>query len=262
MAKLKIRFVLNKGRRGAPLGKLGKISEQAEKFLRALSIDSGVEPKPGEWIAADFENSSVQFDAEYQGAVNEGVAQIFENNAALLADFDPDRDGLNGVVREITALEYAKIGSLIDPDEEIDIGIISHRDGDPKWRKITYSGSQQLKSRVENPIPAIGSVQGIIHSWIKEGATPYVHVRELSTNNLVRVEYQKHQYGTIAAAVQEKNTVILVSGACSYDRLTHGMMRLRLDRLEKTRTLTPLDFDKLFGAFPEFETEEFWEGAG
>lgn len=262
MAKLKIRFVLNKGRHGAPLGKLGRISEQAEKFLRSLAVDCGVPAKAGEWVAADFENHSVQFDAEYQGAVDAGIAQIFEYNMEMLADFDPDRDGLNGRVREATALEYAKIGALIDPDEEVGIGIIPHRGGSPKWRTITYSKSQTLKAKVENPIPAIGAVQGIIHSWIKEGVSPYIRIRELSTNDLVKVEYRRNQYDIIASAMKDKNAVVLVSGACSYDRMSRGIMRMSLERLEKTDSLSPSEFDRLMGAFPEFEfDEEFWEDA-
>lgn len=261
MAKLKIRFVLNKGRHGAPLGKLGRISEQAERFLRALSKDSGVEAKAGEWIAADFENHSVQFDAEYQGAVDAGVAQVFEMKMELLADFDPERDGLNGLVRDVTALEYAKIGSLIDPDEEIGIGIIPHRGGNPKWRAITYSRSESLRTKIESPIPAIGSVQGIVHSWMKGVGAPYIQVRELASNQLVRVEYSQSQYPLIADVMKDKNAVVLVSGACVYDRETHGVTRIKLERIEKANSLSTDDFDRLFGSFPDFDTDDLWEDA-
>jgi len=259
MAKLRIRFTINKGRNGAPLGKLGKISEQADKFLRAISIDCGVHARVGEWVAADFENGSVMFDAAYQGAVDSGVAQIFEHKMEVLADFDSDRDGLNGVIRESTALEYARIGSLIDPDEEIGIEIYPHRGGKPKRRTITYSKSQTLKTKVENPIPAYGSVQGIIHAWVKGVETPYVQVRELATNNLIKVEYARDQYSNIAKAMTEKNTVVLIAGECSYDQVSRGIMRMKLDRISESSSLSTMDFDNLFGAFKEFETDGFWE---
>ena len=261
MAKLRIRFVLNKGRRGAPLGKLGRISEQAERFLRALANDCGVDAKPGEWIAADFQNNSVQFDAEYQGAVDLDVALIFERNMEILADFDPNCDRLNGVVGESTALEYAKIGSLIDPDEEIEIGIFPSRGGNLKQRTITHSKAQTLKSKVD-PIHAIGAVQGIIHSWIKEGRNPHIRVQELSTANIVRVEYQRNQYDTISEAMKDRNAVVLVSGACSYEPTSQGIMKMSLERLERTNVLSPDNFQSLIGSFPDFEyDDEFWEDA-
>lgn len=261
MAKLRIRFTINKGRQGAPLGKLGRISEQADKFLRAISVDCGVAARPGEWLAADFDNGSVMFDAVYQGAVDAGVAQIFEYKMEILADFDSERDGLNGIVKESTALEYAKIGNLIDPDEEIGIEIFPHRGGSPKRRTITYQKAQTLTARVENPIPAYGSVQGVIHSWVKGVGQPYVQIRELATNALVKVEYSQSHYAAISKAMEEKNAVVLVAGECSYDQISRGMMRMKLDRLSKTSTLTTIDFDGLFGSFPSFESGELWEDA-
>jgi len=261
VAKLRIRFTINRGRQGAPLGKLGRISEQADKFLRALTNDCGVPAKPGEWVAAEFENSSVIFQAEYQGAVDAGVAQVFEKRMELLADYDSERDGLNGLVKEATALEYAKIGGLIDPDEEIGLEIIPFQGGAPKRRTITYSKSQTLKTSVESPIPAHGSIQGIIHSWVKETVNPYIQVRDLSTNQLVKVEYRQSQYDLIANAMKQKNTVVLISGDCSYERLSRGIMKMKLDRIAETSTLTTVDFDKLFGSFPEFESDDLWEDA-
>lgn len=261
MAKLRVRFVLNKGRRGAPLGKLGLVAEQIEKFLRALTVDCGVQAKPGEWIAADFENHSVQFDAEFQGAVEVGTAQVFENRLEFLSDYDPERGGLNGVVREGTALEYAKIGELIDPDEEIGLGILPFRGGNPKWRTITYFKSERLKLQIETPIPAYGSFQGIIHAWFKEAKIPYVQFRELGTGQLIRVEYSGLQYDKIARAVRDRNMVLLIAGDCNYDPVTRTVLRLKLDRISDTTSISPEEFERLFGSFPEFRSDEVGEDA-
>jgi hypothetical protein len=37
--------------RGAPLSKLGKIAEQAERLLRALAIEANIDQSSGEWLA-------------------------------------------------------------------------------------------------------------------------------------------------------------------------------------------------------------------
>jgi hypothetical protein len=123
VARIKVRLIINKGRHGAPMTKLGKISEQAEKFLRALAADCEIDSYPGEWLAVNFGDGSVADDAEFQGDVNPGVAQIFMRNLEFLADFDPESEGLNLAIKPATALEYARIGALIDPDEEIGLGI-------------------------------------------------------------------------------------------------------------------------------------------
>ena len=38
MARIKVRLIMNKGRHRAAMAKLGKISEQAEKFLKLLAV--------------------------------------------------------------------------------------------------------------------------------------------------------------------------------------------------------------------------------
>ena len=67
MATIRVRFQLNKGRMGAPLSKLGKIAGQAERFLRALATDANIDQSSGEWLALNFDNGSVSYDAEFQG---------------------------------------------------------------------------------------------------------------------------------------------------------------------------------------------------
>src|ERR1700683_455133 len=160
MARIKIRLVINKGRHGAPMAKLGKISEQAEKFLRMLAADCEIETHAGEWLAVNFGDGSVAYDAEFQGDVNPGAAQIFTRNLEFLADFDPDSEGLNAAIKPATALEYARIGALIDPDEEIGLGIYAPDAVDtrqPRWRKITYRSTAALKREIETPVASYGS---------------------------------------------------------------------------------------------------------
>src|ERR1700737_2515547 len=74
MARLRIRLVFNPGRVGAPMDKLGEFSSQTERFLRAFSLDLGIAAKKGEWIAENFTNDSVSFDAEFAAPVPDEVA--------------------------------------------------------------------------------------------------------------------------------------------------------------------------------------------
>ena len=220
MARIKLRIVLNKGRHGAPLAKLGRLSEQTDKFLRALAADCDVETKPGEWLAVNFKNGSVEYDAEFQGDVNAGAAQVFSRNLEFLADFDPEIEGLNGQVSETTAIEYARIGTMIDPDEVIGIGIYKQHFKKPVWREITYSKMATIRSKLESPLPAYGALQGILHAWFKEVREPYFQLRELSTDALVRVVYGAGLYDDVARAVQERTTMLMVAGDMQYDRIS------------------------------------------
>lgn len=254
MARIKVRFVVNKGRHGAPTGKFGKISEQVERFLKSLAADCAIETHPGEWLAVNFGNGSVEFDAEFQGDVNLGAAQIFTRNLEFLADFDPESEGLNLAIRPATALEYARIGSLIDPDEEVGLGIYS-LDAPlrpPRLRSITYRAAAALKREIEAPVVSYGSLQGILHAWFKEAREPYFQMRELSTDALVRVCYHPALYSDVAKAVQERTTMLMVSGNMLFDRVTRLAVELRADRIELMKMLSTAEFEEFFGSAPDF----------
>lgn len=259
MARIKVRLVINKGRHGAPMAKLGKISEQAEKFLKSLAADSEIETHPGEWLAVNFGDGSVAFDAEFQGDVNAGAAQIFTRNLEFLADFDPDAEGLNAAIKPATALEYARIGALIDPDEEIGLGIYAPDalpDSKPrKLRAITYRVAAALKREIETPVASYGSAQGILHAWFKEAREPNFQLRELSTDALVRVYYTSALYADVAKAVQERTTMLMVSGNMLFDRATRLATELRADRIELMKMLSTAEFEEFFGSAPDFVAE-------
>ena len=103
MARLRIRLVFNPGRIGAPMDKLGEFSSQTERFLRSLSFDLGIEARKGEWIAENFTNDSVSFDAEFAAPVPDEVAirgreallhrHDFVNSRFILTDAPAARAG-------------------------------------------------------------------------------------------------------------------------------------------------------------------------
>jgi len=265
MSNVKVRLTINKGRHGAPLTKLGKIAEQLERFLRALAADSRIDTKPGEWVAANFTNSSVEYDAEYLGDVSPGAAQVFVRGLEFLADYDPDGEGLNGMVSDATALEYARIGSLLDPGEDIGLGIYPARGGTPKWRHITYGRMASLRREIETPLPSHGAIQGILYAWFKEARAPSFQIRELSTDALVRVHYPSSLYAEVAKAVQERTTMLMVAGDMLLDRATRQPIEMTASRIERMGTLSPAEFEALVGSAPDYEIdlaeETYWDAA-
>jgi hypothetical protein len=172
-----------------------------------------------------------------------------------LADYDPDTQGLNLAVRPVTALEYARIGTLIDPDEEIGLGIYGLDALKPKWRKITYSSAAALKRELETPLPSYGSAQGILYAWFKEAKEPNFQLRELSTDSFVKVFYPPSLYTDVARAVQERTTVLMVSGNMLFDRATRAATEMRADRIELMKMLSTAEFEEFFGSAPDFDAD-------
>jgi hypothetical protein len=85
MAQIKLRIELNKGRTGAPLEKLGCVARQMERFLRALGADLNLETKRGEWLAINFKNGSVAWDATYQNDVTDAQFRRFNHLLVIIS---------------------------------------------------------------------------------------------------------------------------------------------------------------------------------
>jgi hypothetical protein len=261
MAKIKVRFELNKGRVGAPLSKLGDIARQAEKFLRLLAVDVKITGRADEWLAVNFRNGSVSYDAEFQGEITPAEVDAFNRNLEFLADYDRDSEGANGLVSSVTALEFARLGTLIDPDEVIGLGIYGRERSKPKWRRISYGKTAEMRAQLEAPVASYGSLQGIIYSLQKEAREPYFRMRELATSALVNCFYPMRLYGDIVDALRERTAVLHVAGDTIFDRATRALTELKVERIEKARMLSTEEFDQFFGSVPGFtgdlDTDEY-----
>jgi hypothetical protein len=106
---------------------------------------------------------------------------------------------------------------------------------------------------MEQPITAYGSVQGIIHAWFKEVREPNFQLRELATDDLIKVYYPNEMYDRVAKAVQERSSTQIVGGNILFDKVTKQATELRADRIETMEMMTPAEFDEFFGSAPKFE---------
>jgi hypothetical protein len=251
MARIKVRLELNKGRTGAPLSKLGKIAEQAERFLKSLADEVNIDQKTGEWLAVNFRNGSVSYDAEFQGEVSPATAQSFNKHLLFAVDFDVDVDGANGLVTEATMAEFAALGRIIDPDEVIGVGIYNGGPK-PKWRRVSYAQTARIRQLIETPVPAYGSLQGIIHSLQKEAIRPYFQLRELATDALVRCFYSGSQYDQVIGALKQKTAVLHITGGIKYDRRSRSAVELTVEQIDEAKILSPAEYETLFGSMPKF----------
>jgi len=265
-ARVRVRFEMNRGRTGAPLSKLARVAEQLERFLSRVAFDCAIAAKSGEWLALNFDNGSVSYDAEFQGETSAEAALAFHRAIDHVTAFDPRSAELNGIVSSRTLAEYAQIGTLIDPDESVGIGLYEPTDDEPsapKWRQITYSKFSDIRREIEVALSVHGAVQGIIHAWFKEAEQPYFRLRELSTWGLVNCSYPPRLYPGVVRAVRERSTVLIVSGSIKFDRLARAAKEIAVERIEPVETLSSDEFDRLFGSAPRFtgdqSTDEFMD---
>ncbi len=262
MPTLRIKIVLNKGRRGIPLNKLASISEETLRFLGMACEDAGVTENPADWLAVNFENGSLIFDCEKPEIADLDVfkrAQLVIQSViapnTVPAQFTPH-------IRPTTKLQYSQIAKRIDADEAIDFGIYRNGEAVPS---TLYELNQTVASRIAATIPTTaqyhGEIQGLVHAFYKEAKKPYLVVRELSTRALIDCFFAPEMYRSAIEVLQERDSVVFVEG-----EVTESLIKGVVESIQVTDfTLAPKfsisELDAFMGSDPgctgELSSEDF-----
>lgn len=257
MARLRVRFRFNPGRVGSPMDKLGEFASQTEKFLRSMAFDLGVKAKKGEWLAQNFTNESVAFDAEFADEVVDTVQSRALSVFETITGKEPLEASNRGLVSLDTMAEFSRIGRIMDPDEKFLIGLYRTQLDEPSdWREVTFRQIAEIRLLLDAPIPAYGSVQGIVYSWHSGAMPPFFQLRELAAGGLVRCVYNAELHASIHLATRAPNTVVHVYGDMRWDRVSNSIIDVAVNDLEVAEPLTETEFDQIFGSIPEFTGDE------
>lgn len=253
MATLRIRLRVNPGRSGSPMDKLGEFATQTERFLRSLSRDFGIEADKGKWLARKFTNDSVAFDGEYSDSVDDAVANKAYKALSVISGSSPIEACNTGLIGFGTLAEFAKIGRVLDADEFFYIGLYNDGQDEPQeWKPVSHKQTTEIRKLLETPIESLGSLQGVLHSWHQGSDPQFFQVRELITGMLVRCEYDGALHSKVHAASRIPNTVIHVYGRMYWDPVSNATIRVVVEDIESTERLSDLEFEKFFGAAPQY----------
>lgn len=258
MAQLRVKIELNKGRHGIPIHKLAEIAKEAEKFFSMFADD--IHLGKGEWIADNFVDGSVGFDNNFVGEAPD--AQIILGQKALKHLTDPKTkpDSLSLGIRKETFLQYAKIAFPVDADDGVLIGVYNGNGNQaPEMRELTKQRALEIEKEISQPIEMYGGIQGVIHSFYKEAKPPYVHIREFSTNELVKCFFKPSSYDAVWRLMEKKDAVVNVEGWIK--TLNGKVEHLKIELISEAAQYQTGDLDKFFGCAPNLtgnmSTDEF-----
>lgn len=140
MARLRIRIELSRGGLGVPLHKVASVVSKSQKFLDMLGEDVHIDGSKGEWLGFDFDRESLNFTAEYVGAVT--TQQVHAFNAAF--------DGTTSLRRE-TIAQFASITDAIGEDEIIGFGLYQTDEVDEptEWRCLSRRDALRIAEGIQ-----------------------------------------------------------------------------------------------------------------
>jgi hypothetical protein len=139
MSRLRVRIELNRGGVGVPLDKLASVVQQAQSFFRMLGDDVHIDQSPGDWLGFEFDHESLNFTAEFVGAVT--PEQVAEFHAAF--------DGTTPL-RRATIAQFARIADAIEEDEVIGFGLYLNESDDPgEWRCLSRRDALRIAEEIQ-----------------------------------------------------------------------------------------------------------------
>ena len=139
MSRLRVRIELNRGGVGVPLNKLASVVQQAQSFFRMLGDDVHIDQSQGDWLGFDFDHESLNFTAEFVGAVTQ------EQVAAFHAAFDGTTP-----LRRATIAQFARIADAIEEDEVIGFGLYLNEGDDPgEWRCLSRRDALRIAEEIQ-----------------------------------------------------------------------------------------------------------------
>ena len=242
MSQLRLRITLNKGKRGISLDKLEKVVEEMRKFLVSLGDDMEL-TEPASWVGLDFHNGSLALTSQYQPEVGPVKLERFNSAIVMLAksEFPPS-------LRPSTSEHFFEVASFLDVDEIGEIAVFNE-DDEPVPLEITPRTA--TLARFISVLPyreTIGSVQGKIHSLYKESKPhPHFMLRELSTDNLIKCQYEESEYPAIVKALEVKDQVLHVRGRIVTDTRGRSIHHLRVEHILLSDPYGIEDVEKFLG---------------
>jgi hypothetical protein len=262
VTRIRLKIELNPGGVGVRLDKLAKISTEVEKFIRLLASDAGATPQPGELLAKDFYEGSFGSVIEYVHNVEPSAALKFNQGLRFFSDFKPS-DYLNGEYSPATVRQFIEMGTIIDNDEVVRLGIIDPdtKDDRAEWKSITKITTLNVDAVFTQEYRYEGSLQGKLGTWYKDSS--YFNLRELSSAELVKCFYRPDMYDQIYRLYEDKDAVVNLSGHIVADRATGRIKEVRVNWAKSYAPLSDTEFEKFFGLAPDLtgdlSTSEFMD---
>lgn len=264
MANLRVRIVINKGREGAPLDKLGQIASEAERFLRLLAEDVGLTIPKGEWLAENFANGSVYFDAVHAAEYEWSQISTFNRGLDYVAAFDPDRQRVDGVASAKTIRQFARIADPLSIDDKVSFGLYEPEGTKvARWKPLSKPLAMKIAKKLDEVIEYHGSVQGAIHALFK--TEMYFKLRHGLTGELVNCHFRQDLYDQVINALSRQDALVYVGGMIRARRADQSIEAVSVTHIRTAPTLSDEQYRAFFGCAPgltgPISTEDYIEEA-
>lgn len=245
MSELKIKLELNKGRKGVPIDRLSKVTDEARKFFEMFAKD--VDLGEGEWIAEKFTDGSVGFDNTFVGeATSRGMA-VAQKALRHISDPHCTVDNLAYGIRRETFFQFGKIAEPLPLDDVLLIGLYNGQP-EPEMRELSKERFLEIEREIVEKTTHYGGLRGVIIALFKGANTIWIH--DLTTSERVVCAFEQSRYSEIWSLLESKDTVVNVEGWIT--QKPGEVKHLKIETIARVAEYQEGDLEKFFGVDPNF----------
>lgn len=252
MADLRIRIELQRTNKGIEMSKLADLARETQKLLRMIAEDVHLDEAGGTWVAQDFYNGSLGFDAEYQLAdVDIDQVHAFLHTVDQVATAERETNWNAQHVRPATLVQSAKLATLAEEGETIRLGWMN---GSPavEWRPLKKDRAAAILEHFNAWVEYRGMLQGRIHALYKESNPAFFELRDFASGTLVKCIYKPNHYDEVYRALERRDAVALVAGWIRAKRLDRSIAEIHVERIQPTRPVDENRLREFFGSAPSW----------
>jgi hypothetical protein len=262
MAELRIRIELQRASKGIEMSKLSALAKESQQFLRMVAQDVGLNPNEGVWVALDFYNQGLGFNAEYQYAeVDHDLAATYIHAIDGISSVGPVNNWHVPGIDPLTIVQSARVAQLADEGETVRLGLL--RGDEVEWRPLTHEKAAAVIEHFDAWVEHRGMLQGVIYTIYKEASPPYFTLRDYASRQLVRCEFEPLQWEALHKALTKKDAAVFVGGWIRTRRVDREIASVKVERIQGVRPLNRQELTAFFGAAPgwtgDLSTEDFIE---
>ncbi|MBX9636940.1 MAG: hypothetical protein K2Q45_05255 [Nitrosomonas sp.] len=250
MSNIRVRFKLNPGREGIEFSKLAKHADGIENLLRSIAEDIGLSQEQNKWLGKEFKNGSVISTAENQAIVDSIQKARFNDVIRSLIKFK-SKGNNNNIFPEGVSLRtlayFAELKIPLEIDESIGISLYDEGKKASRFYKVKRLKLEEVARAIDTEISYLGSVIGYTYEWTKGAQYPFIKIRDIASNQLIKCSYDDKDYKMVAKLFERKDSLVIVTGRITYNKLTDKTEITQATDFEIAPSLNREQYEGFFG---------------
>ncbi len=249
--RIEIKVRLGAGNKCLRLLDLVKQIQSVVDVANSVAIDLGLEFVVGEWQAEKFQNRSMGFIMSNPKDIAEEQQQEFTRVFDAAVRYTPQKYETGRVISQRTVNYVISMAETFGEGEKAVFNLPNPTGQRPKLIQVTPQKLKNISALKKEEKGYHGAVIGCPYEWNAGGGSPFIKIRDIANNELVKCPYSQGDYERVLSLFSKRNAVVVVYGEIKFDPATGRREMKKATKFERAPVFEKSDYDRFFGLFPD-----------